>query len=174
MDSCIGSIPANPDISGIGVRLAIYIQNFLSFLPAIWALWDHEVTTKELKTIQKQATTILITAFAILISAIVQAKFFGLTGFHTSIVLSLSWMNNTNTFVYFLLYIYHMSDPRRGARQIPPEWAPWLSHVADVVYSRQRSPVHGYASKTSLQGTALIHTARPRINRAHSFTRLCV
>ncbi|KAJ7827077.1 hypothetical protein B0H13DRAFT_2120053 [Mycena leptocephala] len=38
-------IPANPDISGIGVRIAIYAQKLLSFVPALWALWDGEVST---------------------------------------------------------------------------------------------------------------------------------
>jgi 5'-deoxynucleotidase YfbR-like HD superfamily hydrolase len=28
-------IPADPDISGIGVRAAIYLQNLLSFIPAV-------------------------------------------------------------------------------------------------------------------------------------------
>jgi hypothetical protein len=27
-----GVIPANPDIAGIGIRVAIYVQNFLSFI----------------------------------------------------------------------------------------------------------------------------------------------
>jgi hypothetical protein len=29
------AIPADPDFSGIGVRVAIYAQNLLSFVPAI-------------------------------------------------------------------------------------------------------------------------------------------
>jgi hypothetical protein len=66
-------IPANPDISGIGVRAAIYGQNLLSFVPAFYALVDGRVDGKELETIETQSTTILVTAFAILISTIVQA-----------------------------------------------------------------------------------------------------
>ncbi|KAJ7660988.1 hypothetical protein B0H17DRAFT_912486, partial [Mycena rosella] len=91
-----------PDISGIGVRVAIYAQNLLSFIPAVWALWDGNVSDYELESVETQSTTILITAFAILISAIVEARTVGLSNFHASIVLSLSWMNNTNTFIYFL------------------------------------------------------------------------
>jgi hypothetical protein len=43
----------------------------------------------------------------------VQARSLNLSGFHTSIVLiSLSWMNNTDTFIYLLLVIqHHKSDP---------------------------------------------------------------
>jgi hypothetical protein len=94
-------IPGNPDIAGIGVRIAIYIQNILSFGPAFYSLFnDRKVDRKELRTVEKQSTTILITAFAILISLIVQALAFNLSAFHTSIVLNLSWMNNTNTFIY--------------------------------------------------------------------------
>jgi hypothetical protein len=65
------SIPANPDISGIGVCVAIYVQNFLSFAPAFYALVDGKVDSMELKTIEDQSTTILVTAFAILISTTV-------------------------------------------------------------------------------------------------------
>jgi hypothetical protein len=62
-------IPANPDIAGVGIRVAIYIQNLLSFIPAFFALLDGKISVKELETVEKQSTTILITAFAVLISA---------------------------------------------------------------------------------------------------------
>jgi hypothetical protein len=83
--SCIAS---DPDISGIGVRAAVYIQNLLSFIPAIWALWDGKVTAYELESVETQSTTILITAFAILISAMVQGRTLGLSNFHASILLT--------------------------------------------------------------------------------------
>ncbi|KAH8823805.1 hypothetical protein DL96DRAFT_1713178 [Flagelloscypha sp. PMI_526] len=103
-DLALKCIPPNPDISGVGVRTAIYVQNLLSFVPAIWAILDGKVDDFELESLDAQATTILITAFAILISAIVQVRTEGITIFHTMIILNLSWMNNTNTFIYFLLY----------------------------------------------------------------------
>ncbi|KAF6761843.1 hypothetical protein DFP72DRAFT_879812, partial [Ephemerocybe angulata] len=74
--SCI--IPGNPDIAGIGVRIAIYVQNLLCFLPAFWALFDGKVTQSELDAAETQATTNLVLAFAILISSIVQAQTLGL------------------------------------------------------------------------------------------------
>jgi hypothetical protein len=123
-----GVIPANPDISGIGVRVAIYIQTLFSFIPAFYALKDKRVSDTELKAVEKQATTILITAFAVLISAMVQASTFGLYSFHTSIILDLSWMNNTNTFIYFLLYIHHKSDPEHPKR-VELKWSSWFTHV---------------------------------------------
>jgi hypothetical protein len=126
-------ILANADISGIGVRIAIYLQNLLSFVPAIWALLDGEVTEKELETMEKQASTILIMAFALLISTVVQLGTYSLSGFHTSIILSLSWMNNTNTFIYFLLYIHHKSDERRGRDRVELKWSRWLRHMAQPI-----------------------------------------
>jgi hypothetical protein len=124
-----GVIPANPDIAGIGIRVAIYVQNFLSFIPAFYSLLNGgKVDMMKLQTVEKQSTTILVTAFAILISLIVHARTFGLSGFHTSIVLNLSWMNNTNTFIYFLLYIHHKSDPEQE-KHINPTWSDWIRHV---------------------------------------------
>jgi hypothetical protein len=99
-------IASNPDITGIGVRTAIYAQNLLSFFPAVFTLVDKKVTPTELEALETQSMTILITAFAILLSAIVQALTLGLTNYHATIILNLSWINNTNTFIYFILYFY--------------------------------------------------------------------
>jgi hypothetical protein len=130
---CVAAIPTNPDINGIGIRVAIYVQNFLSFAPAFFSLInDGKVDLVELKTVEKQSTTILITAFAILISLIVQARTFTLSGFHTAVVLNLSWMNNTNTFIYFLLYIHHKSDPEQE-NHIAPRWSAWVRHVREAL-----------------------------------------
>ncbi|KAH6914556.1 hypothetical protein BKA70DRAFT_1063679, partial [Coprinopsis sp. MPI-PUGE-AT-0042] len=114
-----------PDIAGIGVRIAIYIQNLLCFAPALWALLDGKVSLEELDSAEIQTTTNLVLAFAILISSVVQAVTLGLSNYHANIVLSMSWMNNTNVFIYFLLYIHH-----RG-RHIKPTWAAWFAHVRE-------------------------------------------
>jgi hypothetical protein len=149
-------IPGNPDIAGIGVRVAVYVQNFLSFAPAFFSLInDGRVDSFELQTVEKQSTTILITAFAILISLIVQARSFNLSAFHTSIVLSLSWMNNTNTFIYFLLYIHHKSDPERGEERLAPKWSDWIGHVRHVFRFRMET-VDGDNEKQNQQGMSLI------------------
>ncbi|KAJ7203930.1 hypothetical protein C8J57DRAFT_1454686 [Mycena rebaudengoi] len=123
----IPCIPADPDISGIGVRIAIYVQTLLSFLPAISALWDGNVAPYELEAVNDQAVTILITAFGVLISAMVQAQTLGLSNFHANIILGLSWMNNTNTFIYFLLYVHHTNQP--GPDHIPLHFRSWLCHL---------------------------------------------
>jgi hypothetical protein len=126
------TIPANPDISGIGVRVAIYIQNLLSFPPAFYALWnDWKVQKHELETEEKQSTSILITAFAVLISTIVQTRTLVLSSFHALIILDLSWMNNMNVFIYFLLYIHHKSYPENG-NGIEPKWSSWIKHLREI------------------------------------------
>lgn len=105
--SCL--IPSNPDVVGIGVRTAIYAQNLLSFVPAFFAIHDGKVTPAELQSIENQSMNILVTALAILITTIIQGQT-TLTNYHAAIVLNLSWMNNTNLFIYFLLYCYHRSS----------------------------------------------------------------
>ncbi|KAJ7239119.1 armadillo-type protein [Mycena rebaudengoi] len=112
MDKCI---PANPDISGIGVRTAIYAQNILCFAPVIAHLWDGIVSREEIKGIKDQSIGMLAVAFAILISSIIEAttKNDGqaLTSFHAAVILDLSWMNNTSTWIWFLLYAHHRTKP---------------------------------------------------------------
>ncbi|KAF6747699.1 hypothetical protein DFP72DRAFT_1016024, partial [Ephemerocybe angulata] len=123
-------IPANPDIAGIGVRIAIYAQNLLCFFPAFWALLDGKVTETELESAETQATTNLVLAFAILISSMVQATTLGLTSYHASIVLSMSWMNNTNAFIYFLLYVQHKSQSISGSGHVvEPTFRAWARHI---------------------------------------------
>ena len=121
------SIPGDPDISGIGVRIAIYIQNFLCFIPAFWALWNGEVMQEELDSAETQTTTNLVVAFAILIASMVQAGTLGLSSYHASIVLSMSWMNNTNAFIFFILYVHH----KKG--QIAPTWRAWIAHMLEKI-----------------------------------------
>lgn len=123
-DCLIPFIPSNPDVSGIGVRIAIYLQNLLCFIPALWAIWDGKVSDYELESAETHATTNPVLAFAILISCIFQALARGLSNYHTSIVLSLSWMNNTNAFIYFLLYVQYKSQD--GG--IEPRWSAWTAH----------------------------------------------
>jgi hypothetical protein len=131
MEAC--TIPANPDISGIGVRAAIYAQNLLSFVPAFYALIDGTVDIQELKTIEDQSTSILVTAFAILISAIVQTQKYGLSSFHTYVILSMSWMNNTNTFIYFILYVHHNKE------KMLSRWSSWINRLRMFVTFSSRS-----------------------------------
>jgi hypothetical protein len=52
-----------------------------------------------------------------------------LTNFHATVILSLSWMNNTNTFIYFLLYVQYKSQS--GPQQIRSDLSSWLTVVKD-------------------------------------------
>jgi hypothetical protein len=98
----------NTDISGIGVRSATYAQNLLSFVPAAVALFDDgKISNNEREFIKDQSANILLTAFGLLLSAIIQAKSVqGLDNYHLALVLNLSWLNNTNTFIYLVLALH--------------------------------------------------------------------
>ncbi|KAJ7204241.1 hypothetical protein B0H12DRAFT_473635 [Mycena haematopus] len=121
-------IPANPDISGIGVRVAIYAQNLLCFAPVVAHLWDGRVSVDEIRGVKDQSIGMLAIAFAILISSIIQATSVGsggLTKFHAAIILDLSWMNNTVTWIWFLLYAHHLTRPGEG-NGTPATWSAWM------------------------------------------------
>ncbi|KAF6743828.1 hypothetical protein DFP72DRAFT_858368 [Ephemerocybe angulata] len=47
----------NPDIAMVGVRIAIYIENLLCFIPAFWALVDGKVAHGELEAATRQRRT---------------------------------------------------------------------------------------------------------------------
>lgn len=156
------SIPSDPDISGIGIRSAIYVQNLLCFIPALLAIWDGEVDERELYTVETQSTSNLILAFAILISAIVQANTFGLTTYHGTIVLSLSWMNNTNAFVYFILYVQHKHS--QGGKST---WSEWFDHLKEKIRSFSRSDPSGtFVPGCSLANPSLRLDGRHRVERS--------
>jgi len=133
-DRCI---PANPDISGIGVRTAIYAQNLLCFAPIVAHLWDGMVSADEMEGVKDQSIGMLSIAFSILISTIVQAKATTstslITNFHAAIILDLSWMNNTSTFSWFLLYAHHRSKASSKNEVIPATWSDWSKALLSPV-----------------------------------------
>ena len=133
-------LASNPDITGIGVRTAIYAQNLLSFFPAVFTLLDKKVTLTELEALETQSTTILITAFAILLSAIVQALTLGLTNYHATIILNLSWINNTNTFIYFILYFYRRAGLRH--EQVEKDRLSVGSNIGGTQISEMKKTLH--------------------------------
>ncbi|KAJ7211864.1 hypothetical protein C8J57DRAFT_1604757, partial [Mycena rebaudengoi] len=102
-----------PDISGIGVRSAIYTQNLLCFLPVVLYLWDKKISPDELAGIRDQSIGMLAVAFSILITTIILAQGAGggpaISNYHAAIVLDLSWMNNTSTWIWFVLFVHHRS-----------------------------------------------------------------
>jgi hypothetical protein len=104
-------ITSNTDISGIGVRTAAYAQNLLSFVPAVLALIDSKISRSELASLEGQSTAILLTAYALLIAGFILART-QLDNYHITIVLNLSWMNNTNTFIYILFLMHRKPWPK--------------------------------------------------------------
>ncbi|KAJ7665220.1 hypothetical protein DFH06DRAFT_1295471 [Mycena polygramma] len=104
---CTGIEP-NPDISGIGVRVAIYAQALLSILYPIFFVWDGEVSKKESKTMSRISINIIVTACALLVSTGIQAATFGISLYHALIILQLSWINSmTFMTVHFVSRAQH-------------------------------------------------------------------
>jgi len=129
-DKCI---PANPDISGIGVRTSIYAQNLLCFLPVIFYLWDGEISVDELAGIQDQSTGMLAIAFAVLITTASLAAGHRPTvsNYHAAIILDLSWMNNTSTWIWFILYVHERS--RATYNHVAATWPAWRLALWSIV-----------------------------------------
>ncbi|KAJ6489448.1 hypothetical protein DFH09DRAFT_1338868 [Mycena vulgaris] len=119
---------SNPDVTGIGVRAAIYAQNLTCFLPVIVHLWDRKISKDELKGIKDQSIGMLAVAFAILLTTITLAKGAGgdktITSYNAAVVLDLSWMNNTSTWIWFILYVHYQSK-RDDRPPIKANWSEW-------------------------------------------------
>ncbi|KAJ6526099.1 hypothetical protein B0H19DRAFT_881804, partial [Mycena capillaripes] len=124
---------SNPDVSGVGVRVAIYAQNLTCFLPVIVHLWDRKISRDELKGIKDQSIGMLAVAFAILLTTIILAKGAGgdqkITSYHAAVVLDLSWMNNTSTWIWFILYVHHRS--KRDDRPTGANWSEWYKALLE-------------------------------------------
>lgn len=135
-------IPSNSDISGIGVRTAVYAQNLITFIPALYTLADGKVTPTELESLETQSSSILIAAFALLISTIIEVRTEGLSNYHVTVILNLSWINNTNTFIYLLLYFYRRVNmptvlEGEGSGVKISTWKLWKKEIHKVL----RNPV---------------------------------
>jgi len=95
------TIDPNPDISGIGVRTAIYAQAVLTLVQPLLASLDGHISESELVGLHQLYLGILLPGCALLFSAIIQARTFGLSVYHGMIVLNLSWINNTSALIFF-------------------------------------------------------------------------
>ncbi|KAJ7720529.1 hypothetical protein B0H16DRAFT_384145 [Mycena metata] len=166
MDS-LKCITANPDITGIGVRIAIYAQNLLCFVPIGLHLWDGIISDEELKGIKDQSIGMLAIAFAILISIIIQAKTAvqgqPITGFHAAVILDLSWMNNTSTWIWFLLYAHHISNADAEEEAAEKKWDPRCPRCR-LEWGRQSIP-----ATISAWFSVIRSTACPRHGKQQGF-----
>jgi len=95
------NITANPDISGIGVRTAMYAQAVLTLIQPSLASLDGHISADELVGLHTLYLGILLPGCALLFSAVIQARTFGLSAYHGMIVLNLSWINNTSALIFF-------------------------------------------------------------------------
>ncbi len=101
MSSSLRCLTPNPDISGIGVRTAIYAQAVFTLVQPLIAGSDGYIDELELKSLHQLYLGILLPGCALLFAAIIQTKTFGLSVFHGVIVLNLSWINNTSALIFF-------------------------------------------------------------------------
>jgi hypothetical protein len=138
------NIPSNPDVTGIGVHIAIYAQNLLCFLPVVVNLWDGNISRDELKGIKDQSIGMLAVAFSILITTIVLARGAGgdqtITSYHAAIVLFLSWLNNTSTWIWFILYVHnHSKTTNKRKWAIEATFYTWYSFIVAEMWERERN-----------------------------------
>ncbi|KAF5350092.1 hypothetical protein D9756_009039 [Leucocoprinus leucothites] len=102
-------IPANPDVAGIGIRVGIYVQVFTSFAVTLFALRDGRISRTEASTGWTQTSAIILTGFALLLSAIIQAKTYGMSTYHAIIILNIGWVNLTGTILHLVLLVKRMA-----------------------------------------------------------------
>ncbi|KAF8155030.1 ankyrin repeat-containing domain protein [Mycena galopus ATCC 62051] len=82
-----------------------------------------------------------------MVSATAQGSALILSSFHANVILGLSWMNNTNTFIYFLLYLQHRSQ--LGPRQIRSDLSSWWKKVLGWVYCSDAVAHSGLDDRTA-------------------------
>lgn len=113
VQNCTLGILPNPDIAGVGVRVSIYAQAYLSLIHPILAGLDGRLTTDEIASLHSMYFGILLTACALLISAFIQATTYGLSVYHAVIVLNLSWINCASAAVLPIYVLQnHVMDTR--------------------------------------------------------------
>jgi hypothetical protein len=93
----------------------------------------------ELAGIQDQSTGMLAIAFAILITTASLAAGPNpiVSHYHAAIILGLSWMNNTSTWIWFILYVHKRS--RATYKPVGATWSAWRT----ALWSPVRTYLHG-------------------------------
>ncbi|KAF9257341.1 hypothetical protein L218DRAFT_1080973 [Marasmius fiardii PR-910] len=92
-------ILANPSISGIGVRVAVYSQTFLSFAPAFLFTYDGKLDLQEERSLLAIYIPLLISSMALLVTTSIQQSTTGLGNHHILLVLNFTWMMNASALV---------------------------------------------------------------------------
>ncbi|KAH6907557.1 hypothetical protein BKA70DRAFT_1283377 [Coprinopsis sp. MPI-PUGE-AT-0042] len=99
--SSLQCIDPNSDIAGVGVRAAIYLQATLTLIQPILAILDGHISEDELDNLHPLYIGILLPGCALLLSAAIHAGKYGVSAYHSTIVLYLSWINNTSALIFF-------------------------------------------------------------------------
>jgi hypothetical protein len=108
--------PPNPDIAGVGVRIATYAQAFHTLIPLAVVLSFGSSTHPDRQALHLIFTGLIVTALALIISAFIQAGIGQLSFYHAVIVLQLSWANNLSLIAYGRSLIF---DKNSGVSQLP-------------------------------------------------------
>lgn len=85
-------IPPNPDISGIGVRTAMYAQAALCLLHPVIASLDGKYDRREKERLFASMLSLSLLLIALVLSAIIQTGLSGISPFHAVVVLNLYWL----------------------------------------------------------------------------------
>jgi hypothetical protein len=117
---------ADPDLAGTGVRAAVYAQNFVALITAVFVISRGKTKVVE-RAAAEQSSLVLIATFALLVSAFVQAKTTGTSTYHAIIVLNLSWINSTITLRYLPLFTKEDLQRKHNNRVASWKTSAWTS-----------------------------------------------
>ncbi|KAL0563281.1 hypothetical protein V5O48_018792 [Marasmius crinis-equi] len=107
-------IVANPDISGIGVRISVYIQSFLCFIPALCFASDGVLDYHEEEALYKISTQLILFSIGLLITTAVEQATKGIGNHHIILVLNMCWMINSSALVICLFHT-KIKDGKTGS-----------------------------------------------------------
>ncbi|KAH8834166.1 ankyrin repeat-containing domain protein [Flagelloscypha sp. PMI_526] len=127
VDGALCTIPYDQDALGPPVRGATYAQAFLLLVVAGSALLNGRISSADLDAVETLASTVLVSAYALLITVIVQGATGNITSFNASILLCLILMNNTITLIWMLLYLHHL----RGLGHLAQGWRELYKNISD-------------------------------------------
>ena len=119
---------------GIGVRTSVYVQALLPVLSALPPLIAHGSVLDESKVVVdsvRSGTVALLTGVALIISAIIQAKTYGLSILHALLVLNLCWVTvfASLTPLLFAMLRILKNLTRRGIRGTTGKALRWMTCV---------------------------------------------
>ncbi|KAJ3536398.1 hypothetical protein NMY22_g6050 [Coprinellus aureogranulatus] len=153
MSAPLPCLDPNPDISGIGVRVSIYIQAFLNILCAMVFSRDSWISKTEHKSLTQASLNLFLAGCALLVCTIVQGSTFGITVHHALIVLNLNWIVGFSALLYVFIWTYNLVIGRVGRRR-RREWL--HSSAPDVDFGHRGDAALFLLSAVHLSGTGAV------------------